>query len=184
MPKRLALGFLALSLAVSAIECPGPAYAKAVPPPSERMASWYQGNGWEANEGFVLFCGQETERFAALLGIEAHVPTLLSMWHRESAYTVVAGDDGQSYGVTQTLRRWENHWREFWLGRGIELGSLDDPSTQIAFGVAEFSECLKYAKGDVDQAIGRYNGGKSWHKKKAQRYVGRVLKTRKLVFGE
>lgn len=148
------------------------------PRPSQVMADWYEKH-WHRDDGLVLYAGQETERAASYLFIMRHVPTMLCMWHRESQFRAIAGDDGKSWGITQIVRRREAHWRRFWLNRGIELGSLDDPTTQIFFGVAEFQEHLDLARGNEWEAVRRYNGsGPS-----ARRYARRVFLTRQRVFG-
>jgi hypothetical protein len=152
-------------------------------PPGGVMAEWYRSNHLDAsagdNEGFIEYVGEETVRAAKMLGIDDQVPTMLCMWHRESNYHVKPGDDGKSFGVTQTLLNKEEHWRTFWKERGVELGTLYDPSTQVFFGVAEFSECLKQANGDEFDAVRRYNGS-GW---KARRYARRVFFSRKLIYG-
>lgn len=148
--------------------------------PADVMAAYYKAQGWDdRNPGFVRYCGGETQRFAAMLGLGAYVPTMLAQWHVESAFRSVHGDDGRSFGVTQIILGREAHWRAFWLKRGLNLGSVYDPSTQIAFGVAEFYECLGMAKGNTFQAVRRYNGS-GW---RARAYARRVLAVRKAVFG-
>ena len=152
----------------------------AKPQPSDIMAAWYTANGLadEDKEGLVVYAGQETERFAEMLGLTLHVPTMLAMWHRESGFSEIKGDDRKSFGITQTLYRDERRWRKFWKKRGLGFGSLDDPSTQIAFGVAEFSECLRMARGNEFDAVRRYNGSGA----AARRHARKVFRTRQVVF--
>jgi hypothetical protein len=146
------------------------------------MDRWYwrtgQGQG-ERMRGLVLFAGKETERYAAMLGVQEHVPKMLCMWHRESSYDQKL-TDGDSFGMTQVRRRYWKRLYRFWQAKGVELGSIHDPSTQIAFGVAMYAEHLKLAKGDGWEAVRRYNGS-GW---RARRYQNRVRITYDIVFGK
>ena len=137
------------------------------------------------NKGLALYAAIETENFAKLINLYEHVPTMLAMWHRETGYRSVYGDDGKSFGITQTLRKKEKKWREYWRLRDVELPSIDDPMTQIAFGVAEFDYCLQLAQGDEFDAVRRYNGGNNGGAglRRARLYARKVFQSRKNIFG-
>lgn len=132
---------------------------------------------------YLIFVTGETRRFAKMVGHEGDLKTLLAMWYVESRYRQDA-DDGDSYGIAQTRKRYEKRLKIWWHERGVELGSLDDPSTQVAFGVAEFTDHWYYArhcKGNrLWETVRRYNGSG----KDAKRHARRVFIARAQMFGE
>jgi len=146
------------------------------------MADWYAEN-WpdkrHGRPGEVLEVGLKTEYYANLLGLDCYGQTMLSQWHRESAYRNVRGLDGKSIGYTQTIIGRQNHWRQFWKLYGVRLGGIRTMDFQVAAGVAEFKEHLDLARGDVWEAVRRYNGSGP----RAREYADRVFKTRQVVFG-
>jgi hypothetical protein len=147
--------------------------------PADVMARWYASTSQDGENCLVFYAGRETEKLAARAGIGRHVPTMLSMWHRESGFRQISGDDGRSFGITQTLLVYEPIWRKWWADRGVQLGPVSDPRTQIAYGVAEFWHCLRDQKGDEFQAVRQYNGSSF----RAYAYARRVFATRRRVFG-
>lgn len=163
---------------------------------ADRMAEFYK---WKVHPKIdpelVRYAGQETFRFAHLIKLtDEHARIMLCMWHRESAYNQKASDAKvvgmrkRSQGIAQTRRSYFTRLRKFWKDRGVELGSFDDPSTQVAFGVAEFKEKLTQSKGDVYDAVRRYNGGgegaSALNKARACEYAYKVFVTRTVVYSD
>lgn len=149
--------------------------------PADKLAAFYARNYPRVDRDYLRYVAAETERFAKQLGHSDKVPTLLAMWHVESHYQQHA-DDGDSYGITQTRRRYEKRLRRYWLDRHVELGSLADPTCQVAFGVAEFAEHWHYARRSKDrlwETVRRYNGSGPM----ARNHVRKVKLARKLIFG-
>jgi hypothetical protein len=71
------------------------------------MLAWfydYHGLEQGVNKGLPYYAAKDTEYFAKVINLYEHVPTMLAMWHRESGYKSITGDDGKSFGITQTMR--------------------------------------------------------------------------------
>lgn len=150
--------------------------------PADKLVAFYARIEPGVDPGFLRYVAGETERLAKQVGQGDKTETLLAMWHVESHYEQTA-DDGDSYGIAQTRKRYENRLRIWWLNRGTELGSIDDPTTQVAFGVAEFVEHWKYAEHDRNrlwETVRRYNGSGAG----ARHHAYKVFKARKAIFGE
>jgi hypothetical protein len=122
-----------------------------------------------------------TEKYAKKLGLSSQVDTLLSMAHRESGFNPYA-DDGlgkrRSLGFYQTREQYREMLYKFWLDRKVRLGPWDSVDTQCAFGVAEFWIKLQASKGNVWEAVRRYNGGGV----KAREYAAKVMISRRAIF--
>lgn len=113
------------------------------------------------------------------LCLSGEADTLLAMLHVESSMTPgVLGDDGRSEGLGQTLRSKKKALRRFWKARGVELGVFEDPTTQVYFAAAELKEMLGYSRGDLKEAVRRYNGS-GWM---ARRHAERVMRARRNIF--
>ena len=127
-----------------------------------------------------------TVEASTLLKIEAQADTMLSQWHRESEFNPKATGlpHEDSSGITQTRISNTAMWREFWKKRGVTLGPFKEIRTQVFFGVAEFYWKLGDAKGDVKDAVRRYNGGLKGYPSmgRAVRYADRVMISRKVIF--
>lgn len=147
-------------------------------PPEQKIVEFYKSN-YPTAKGvpFIPETAFWTRYYARKIGTEEHFETMLSMWHRESAFDPKT-DDGDSIGVTQTRRRYFKRLRKQWLKLGVTLPSIKTVQTQCAFGVLEFKQHLGYAKGDEIEAIRRYNGS-GW---RAKRYQKRVLRSRRIIF--
>ncbi len=184
--KRLALFFwLAIFLFL-----PGHTPAAPFPDAEERIVRFYQKN-YSHLPGFrhVAESAFWLRYYARLAGIEDHLPTLLCIAHRESAFDPRARAKREdSSGFMQTRRRDERKLRLWWKdssiygGRGGLLPGRETIQAQAAFGVAEYWEHLNTAGGWVDQALGRYNAGKRWDGRLGKRYRYRVLLSRSIIF--
>ena len=124
-------------------------------------------------------CGATCEA-AEILELSAQVDTMLSMWLQESHFKVAAeGDDGHSLGIAQTRLRSLRKIRALWRARGYKLPAFrGNPRTQAFFGVMEFSRHLHWARGDVFEAVRRYNGSGL----RAAHYASDVMATRARLF--
>lgn len=126
-----------------------------------------------------------TKEAAALLCLSDQVPTMLAMWVRESDFDpkaddqVLVGFKKRSLGVAQTRQSYIRDLREDWMKQGVRLGAFALPRTQVFLGVMEFRYKLKVSKGNVAEAVRRYNGSGP----KARKYVERVSRTRLKIFG-
>ena len=164
----------------------GVAQAKPAASPARVMSNWYAtfqstwgpGDKDIVDSDQVFLVGRDTERFARKLNLQAHVPTMLCMWHRESNYDPTLLSPKDCYGVSQLVLTEEPRWRKFWAKRKVYLGPIDDPTTQVAFGVAEYYRKLRRSRGNVYLAVRRYNG----RGPAAKEYARRVFMTRKMVF--
>lgn len=121
-----------------------------------------------------------TTEAAWMLCLDDQLDTMLAMWHRESAYKLDAhgAPYEDSKGITQTRMKDTPKWRAFWKARSVKLGPFSEVRTQAFFGVAEFREKLTQAKGDVKDAVRRYNG----RGRKARKYADRVMVSRAVIF--
>lgn len=150
--------------------------------PADKLVAYYHTHDPSVDEGLLRYVVAETQRLAKVVDHPDHVETMLAMWHVESRYDQKS-DDGQSYGIAQTRKDYEAGLRKWWLSRRVSLGSFDDPTAQVAFGVAEFSKDWYYArkagKGRLWEAVMRYNGSG----RAARRHADRVFKARKAIFG-
>lgn len=157
--------------------------ATPVPTPEiylQKMLRFYAKQDITNNKDIVRQSVLYTYEAASMLRLESQVDTLLSMWHRESTYDPSATDPGgESVGICQTQPKDSTRWRKFWLERGVTLGPFTDVKTQIFFGVSAFNEKLKHSKGNVKEAVRRYNGAGEM----ARLYARRVLWSRRLIFG-
>jgi hypothetical protein len=136
-----------------------------------------------ARVGDMADACEATVEAAQLLGLEDQTDTLLSMWVQESNFNSGAHGDlahhDDSIGVAQTRRFQLRHWRSFWLHRHIDLPSFSKSiRTQCFYGVAEYCEHLHAARGDVYDAVRRYNGSGQL----ARDYAAKVMQIRDLVF--
>ena len=116
------------------------------------------------------------------LCMEDQTDTLLAMAWRESAFDPKAkdGHPSKSFGVYQTLNRYERRLRRAWALLGVTLGPRTEIRTQAYLGVMEYRNHLIGAKGDVLRAVTHYNGSGS----RAELYAWRVLASRARIFGE
>lgn len=149
--------------------------------PADKLVKWYARNYPAVDPSYLRFVAAETESLAKRVGHGDKVETMLAMWHVESHYRQDA-DDGDSYGVTQTRRRYEKRLRRWWLDRGVSLGSFADPTCQVAFGVAEFSQHWHYARRSNKRlwdTVRRYNGSGPG----ARKHAAKVFRARKMIFG-
>lgn len=111
---------------------------------------------------------------------------LLAIFYVESRYDGKAtGDKGRSYGISQFRLNRDEEFREYWQDLGINIdGSVDDPTTQIAFGIAEFAEAYHLSrKAGVlryYETTRRYNGSGIM----AKRYATKVIRCRLRIFGK
>jgi len=106
--------------------------------------------------------------------------TLLALWHVESEFRDIPGVDGLSFGRAQTCYGYQARLRKWWRARGETLDPSDHAiSTQMAFGVAEFYEKHKRAKGEIFQTVTRYNGCGS----AAVNHAKKVFHSRRVIFG-
>ena len=127
-----------------------------------------------------------TEEAAGILCMDPLVATFASMLHRESSFDPaskgVPGEDSE--GVAQTSRSERRRLRRFWLRHGVQLGPFKEIRTQVFFGVAVFYFKLDYAKGNVKDAVRRYNGGVKGKKSmlRAREYARRVMRSRDVIF--
>lgn len=143
-----------------------------------------------ADPGYVEYLAGEVLHYAALLGLqEPHMADLMAILNEETRFKPTwKHTDGKSHGAMGVRYSREMELRADWRKRGVILGSLDDPSAQVALGVMAYWKDLGRAKGDRFQAIRRYNGGnrgtKSKAYKQAHAYAMRVTAWRKRVFGE
>lgn len=143
-----------------------------------------------ADLGYVEYVAGEVVHYAAMLGLrEPHMMDLLAILHEETRFKPTWKHmDGKSHGAMGVRYNRERELRSDWRKRGVILGSLDDPSAQVALGVMAYWKDLGRAKGDRFQTIRRYNGGnrgaKSKAYKQAHAYAMRVTAWRKRVFGE
>jgi hypothetical protein len=127
----------------------------------------------------VREAAEATQTAASFLCLDAQVDTMLSQWHRESAYDP-ASVDGDSRGISQVRIRELPRWRAFWAARGVRLGNFyTSVQTQAFYGVAAFYEKLQAAHGNVHEAVKSYNG----RGRMARRYAHRVFISRKIIFG-
>jgi len=145
---------------------------------SRPMQAFYEKH-YPANDlTHIDYCAHETARLAMRLGIEKHAYLLMCNWHRESEFVQnLESKKEDSYGVTQVRRRYHKELYEFWKKKGIELGSENDPTTQIAFGVAVFKLKLDRCKGNAYEAIRAYNGdgpGARYHRKKVRASLRKI----------
>jgi hypothetical protein len=127
----------------------------------------------------VLEAGRWTRYYAQKADVEPYMTTLLCQWHVESHYQNVPGEDGKSFGRTQTRYGYQAKLRTWWLAKGETLGMDSDISTQMAFGVAEFVEKKKYAKDNLWDTVRRYNGCGP----RALNYARIVFKARQQIYG-
>lgn len=148
---------------------------------ADKLVAYYAKTDPSIDPMYLRYVAGETERLAKSVGHGDKLETLLAMWHTESHFQQAA-DDGDSYGVAQTRKRYEKRLRTWWLKRGVPLGSLDDPTTQVAFGVAEFAEHWHYARNDKNrlwETVRRYNGSGPG----ARNHAKKVFRARKVIFG-
>ncbi len=162
-----------------------PRWASAVKQPdpvAEQLVRYCDKRNEGPDPDYLRYVVGETRRLAASVGHRDKLKTLLAMWYVESRYNQAA-DDGDSYGIAQTRKKYEKRLRRWWGDRGVELGSMDDPTAQVAFGVAEFSEHWRYARHSKNRlwdTVRRYNGSGT----AAKRHARRVFKARAAIFGE
>lgn len=157
-----------------------PKEVKKIDVEAEKLVSYMKTQ--KIDPDYLRYVVAETRVFSEKLGHEKHLKTILAMWYTESRY-IQDADDGDSYGIAQTRKRYEKRLRKFWDDRGIELGSIQDPATQVAFGVAEFHEKWHYArrhKNRLWDTVRRYNGSGP----AARAHANRVFRFRKAIFGE
>lgn len=148
---------------------------------ADKLVAYYAKTDPSIDPVYLRYVAEETERLAKIVGHGDKVETLLAMWHVESHFQQAA-DDGDSYGVAQTRKCYEKRLREWWSKRGVALGSIDDPTAQVAFGVAEFAEHWHYARNDQNrlwQTVRRYNGSG----RGARAHAKKVFAARKAIFG-
>lgn len=135
--------------------------------------------GERVNQQLLRECVHYTYKYSVMLCIGSQLDTELAMWHVESRFHP-SEDDGTSFGISQINPHREKEWRRFWARRHVYLPKITDPETQIAFGVAEFQEKLRFTKGNVWTAVRRYNGGGPM----ARKYARTVFAARKKLFNK
>ena len=183
-----------LLLALGVMGCsPKPAYINTptegtiTEPYLAMLAVFYQDQADRPDYNTMAQAVDATKEASALLCLEDQVPTILAMWHRESAYNPKAKGlpREDSAGVSQTRMKELKVWRPFWRSRGIILEPFKTSvRTQVFFGVAEYADKLRLAHGDVLQAVRRYNGGSMGGPglARASRYAKKVMVSRKVIF--
>jgi hypothetical protein len=160
----------------------------------ELLVQHYRKHSPQQDEGLARFAAVETARFAALLGMNnEQLRDMLALWWVESTYRQNSkGEDGKSWGITQVrikrIKELTKAWEDYGYDEIMGLGTIYDPTRQIAMGVMAYSIALREAKGDRFQALRRYNGGNKGKKSKAYKqahaHAMRVVKARKAIFGE
>jgi hypothetical protein len=148
---------------------------------AEKLVKYCRKHNPKIDSDYLRFVTAESRRILARVHHEDKLETLLSMFYVESKY-IQNADDGDSYGIAQTRKRYEHRLRIWWYERGLDLGSIDDPTAQIAFGVAEFVEHWYYARKSRNrlwETVRRYNGSGP----KARLHAEKVFRARKAIFG-
>lgn len=162
----------------------------AVDPVAEKLVAFVGRHNPKVDPDYLRYVTSETRRLSSDVNHGDKLETLLAMFYVESNFRQgVLGDDGRSYGIAQTLLHYEDGLRAWWEDRGQRFGSIDDPTTQVAFGVAEFSRHWYYARrreNRLFETVRGYNGGANGGNglKMATRYAKKVFRTRKAIFGE
>lgn len=139
-------------------------------------------NNLGIKDGLAEQAAGDTQFYALKLHLDSEdILNMLAMWHVESQYTDgILGPDGKSWGLTQVRKEYFKGLRKAWARKGVELGSDNDPSAQVAYGVLMYARKLHEAKGDKSKAVRHYNGGGS----KARAYGKKVEEVKKLFFGD
>jgi hypothetical protein len=166
----------------------------------EKMVAFYAVKYPGQDASLVRFAGEETARFVKMVNDTRKPGTkpveltdLLALWWVESRYTQnTEGEDGKSWGITQVrlnrINELTDAWKLYGINREDGLGSVYDPTRQVAMGVMAYRIAFGEARGDRFQALRRYNGGNKGKKSKAYKsahaHAMRVIKARKAIFGQ